>query len=156
MNTTTRRTILAGAAALPLLPGAALAASATLPLMPVSAIAAPGNATDPAVAAYRTWREDFTTLIRLLGDRAEDEAAHNAAHDREFASRLALSDTIATTPAGLVLQIQFAFAVFGEVDHDDDWFDLDKYQFHGWSEDHEGRLLRSMLTGAENLAGEGV
>ena len=111
---------------------------------------------DPAVEAYQAWREYLTTLIRVLGDRAEDEAAHNAAHDREFASRLALSDTIATTPAGLVLQIQFAFAVFGEVDHDDDWFDLDKYQFHGWSEDHEGRLLRSMLTGAENLAGEGV
>jgi len=136
---TTRRNIIAGAAA--------------LPLLPVSALAMPA---DPVVAAYRTWREDLTALIQVLGDRAEDEPAHNAAHDREFASRLALSDTIATTPAGLVLQIQFAFAVFGEVDHDDDWFDLDKYQFHGWSEDHEGRLLRSMLTGAENLAGEGV
>ena len=128
---------------------AALAASVTLPLLPVASYATPA---DPAVEAYRTWHEDLTALIQLLGDRAEDEPAHNAAHDREFASRLALSDTIATTPAGLVLQIQFAFAVFGEVDHDDDWFDLDKYQFHGWSEDHEGRLLRSMLAGAEGMA----
>ena len=128
---------------------AALAASVTLPLLPVASYATPA---DPAVAAYRPWHEDLTALIQLLGDRAEDEPAHNAAHNREFASRLALSDTIATTPAGLVLQIQFAFAVFGEVDHDDDWFDLGKYKFHGWSEDHEGRLLRSMLAGAERMA----
>ena len=50
MNTITRRTALAGAAALPLLPGAALAASATLP---ASALAQPA---DPAVEAYRAWR----------------------------------------------------------------------------------------------------
>ncbi len=36
-NTTTRRTVLAGAAALPLLPAAALAVPVTLPLLPVSA-----------------------------------------------------------------------------------------------------------------------
>ena len=128
---------------------AALAASVTLPLLPVASYATPA---DPAVEAYRTWHEDLTALIQVLGDRAEDEPAHNAAHDREFAARLALSDAVATTPAGLVKQIQFAFAVFGEVDHDDDWFDLDKYKFHGWPEDHEGRLLRSMLTGAEGMA----
>ncbi len=37
MNTTTRRAVLTGAAALPLLPGAALAASVTLSLLLVSA-----------------------------------------------------------------------------------------------------------------------
>ena len=135
MNTTTRRAV--------------IAASVTLPLLPVSAFATPA---DPAVEAYRTWHEDLTALIQVLGDRAEDEPAHNAAHDREFAARLALSDSIATTPAGLVLQIQFAFAVFGEVDHDDDWFDLYKYHVHGWPEDHEGRLPRCMLAGCGALA----
>ncbi len=53
MNTTTRRKVIAGAAALPLLP-----AAATLP-----AFATPA---DPAVVAYRTWREYLTTLIRVL------------------------------------------------------------------------------------------
>ena len=47
--TTTRRRILAGAAALPLLPAAALAAPVTLP---VASYAAPANATDAAWAAY--------------------------------------------------------------------------------------------------------
>ena len=49
MTTTTRRKILAGAAALPLLPAAALAASAALP---VASYATPA---DPAVEAYREW-----------------------------------------------------------------------------------------------------
>ena len=47
--TTTRRRILAGAAAVPLLPAAALAAPVTLP---VASYAAPANATDAAWAAY--------------------------------------------------------------------------------------------------------
>ena len=49
MKTTTRRRILAGAAAVPLLPAAALAAPVTLP---VASYAAPANATDAAWAAY--------------------------------------------------------------------------------------------------------
>ena len=48
MTSTTRRNIIVGAAALPLLP--ALAASVTLPLLPVSAYASPA---DPAVEAFR-------------------------------------------------------------------------------------------------------
>ncbi len=47
MSNLTRRTALAGAAALPLLPAAALAAPVTLP-----AYATPA---DPAVEAFRTW-----------------------------------------------------------------------------------------------------
>ena len=48
--TTTRRAILAGGAALPLMPAAALAAPGSLPSLPASAYAAPA---DPAVKAYR-------------------------------------------------------------------------------------------------------
>ena len=47
---TTRRNVIAGAAALPLLPAAALAAPGSLPSLPASAYAAPA---DPAVKAYR-------------------------------------------------------------------------------------------------------
>ena len=49
MTTTTRRTVLAGAAALPLLPATALAVPVTLP---VASYAQPGNATDTSWAAY--------------------------------------------------------------------------------------------------------
>ena len=59
MTTITRRTALAGAATLPLLPATALAASVTLPLLPVSAFAAPANATDAAWSAYETARKDM-------------------------------------------------------------------------------------------------
>ncbi len=152
MQTTTRRKILAGAAALPLLPVTALAASVTLPLLPVSAFAKP--AVDPVIPAYRAWCESLTAFENVFTERPDDESAHKVAHVREFASRLALSDIVATTPAGLALQIRFAFSVFGEVDGPDgDWFNLDDYHFRGWAEDHEGRLLRSMLTGAEHMAG---
>ncbi len=51
MHTITRRTALAGAAALPLLPATALAGPVTLPLLPVSAYAS-ANATDAAWSAY--------------------------------------------------------------------------------------------------------
>ncbi len=54
MTTTTRRNIIAGAAALPLLP--ALAVPVTLPLLPVASYAQPAN--DPAVEAYEEWRKD--------------------------------------------------------------------------------------------------
>ena len=49
-TTITRRTALAGAAVMPVLPATALAASVTLPLLPVSAYASPA---DPAVEAFR-------------------------------------------------------------------------------------------------------
>ncbi len=50
MSKITRRTALAGAAALPLLPASALAAPITLPLLPVASYALPA---DPAVAAFQ-------------------------------------------------------------------------------------------------------
>ena len=108
---------------------------------------------DPVIAAYRKWLAAYYANDAFLATGRDDNHPEGKVlYDRVCSARLALSDAGATTPAGLVLQIQFAFAVFGEVDHDDDWFDLDKYKFHGWSEDHEGRLLRSMLTGAEGMA----
>ena len=137
MNTIPRRT--------------ALAVPVTLPLLPVSAFAAPAD--DPVIPAYRAWSESFTAFDNVLTERTEDEAAHKAAHDRQFAARLALSDIVATTPAGLALQIRFSYSVFGEVEGPDgDWFNLNDYHFRGWAEDHEGRLLRSMLAGAEGMA----
>ncbi len=49
MKPTTRRTIIAGAAAMPLLPVAALAVPVTLPLLQISALAMP---VDPVVTAF--------------------------------------------------------------------------------------------------------
>ena len=54
--TTPRRKIIAGAAALPLLPAAALAVPGSLSLLPVASYAAPANATDAAWSAYKVAR----------------------------------------------------------------------------------------------------
>ena len=62
--TTTRRTVIAGAAALPLLPAAALAVPVTLPLLPVPAFATPGNATDTAWSAYEAAKANYEAAHR--------------------------------------------------------------------------------------------
>ncbi len=76
--------------------------------------------------------------------------------DRAWVTRLALSDTVATTPAGLALQIRFAFVMFGDLGYGGDIESLDDFTFDNVAENQEGRLLRSMLAAAENMAGEGV
>ncbi len=140
MNTITRRTALAGAAALPLLPAAALAAPA-----------------DPAVEAYRTWRAAFAAyLASCTGDIADDDPVMNAAQDAEGRAADLLADTVPTTVAGLAAQLTFAHYAFGEVSNDSEWFDLDAYHFGKWADDRDGRLIRSRLAGAERMAGEGV
>ena len=63
-NQTTRRNVITGAAALPLLPAAALAASVTLPLLPVAAFAMPGNATDTAWSAYEAAKANYEAAHR--------------------------------------------------------------------------------------------
>ena len=78
----------------------------------------------------------------------------SVASKRAFSlARLALSDTVATTPAGLALQLRFAFAVFGDPGYDGDIENPDDFTFDDVAEDQEGRLLRSMLAAAENMAG---
>ncbi len=61
-------------------------------------------------------------------------------------------DTVATTPAGLTLQIRFAFAVFGDPGPDGDIENPDDFTFDDVAEDQQGRLLRSMLAAAEGMA----
>ncbi len=60
----TRRTALAGAAALPLLPVSVLAAPVTLPLLPVPAYATPGNATDSQWQRYQAAKAAFAATDR--------------------------------------------------------------------------------------------
>ncbi len=154
MTTTTRRNIIAGAAALPLLPATALAVPVTLPLLPVSAFATPD---DPAVAAYREWLAAYHANDAFLATGKDDETPEGQAmYNRVCAARLALSDVVATTPAGLALQIRFTFAVFGDPGVDGDIENPDDFTFDDVAEDQEGRLLRSMLAAAERMAEEGV
>ncbi len=151
MKTTTRRTLIAGAAAVPLLPAAALA---TLPLLPVSAFAQPA---DPVIEAYREWIAAYDANDAFLATGRDDRHPEGKVlFDRVWAARFALSDTVATTPAGLALQIRFAFAVFGDPGHDGNIENLDDFTFDNIAENQEGRLLRAMLTAAERMAGEGV
>ncbi len=142
MTTTTRRTVIAGAAALPLLPTAALA-------VPVER--------DPVVEAYRAWLAAYDANDAFLATGKDDETPEGQAmYNRVCAARLALSDVVATTPAGLALQIRFTFAVFGDPGVDGDIENPDDFTFDDVAEDQEGRLLRSMLAGAERMAGEGM
>jgi hypothetical protein len=71
--------------------------------------------------------------------------------DRVQAARLVLSDAVATTPAGLTCQVMFAFAVFGVLAWGRNIDNPVDFEFDIWADDHEGRLLRSMLAGAENM-----
>ncbi len=125
MKTITRRT--------------ALAASVSLPLLPVSAFAAPA---DPVIPAYRTWRAAYDANDAFLATGRDDEHPEGKVlYNRVWAARLALSDAVATTPAGLACQVRFAFAVFGDPGHNGDIENPEDFTFDNWSEDHEGRLL---------------
>ncbi len=137
MTTITRRT--------------ALAASVTLPLLPVSAFAAPA---DPAVEAYRAWRAAYGAREVFLDTHDDWDAPEvTASCDREWATRHALSDTIATTPAGLACQVRFAFGAFGQLSSNEGSIDNpDDFEFSNWIDDLEKRLLKSMLAGAEGMA----
>jgi len=140
MHTITRRT--------------ALAVPATLPLLPVSAFAQPA---DPAIAAHREWLAAYNANEAFLATGEEGDTPEGLAmFDRVWIARLALSDTIATTPAGLALQLRFAFAVFGDPGVDGDIENPDDFTFDDVAEDQQGRLLRSMLATAEAMAWEGA
>ena len=152
MPTTTRRTVIVGAAALPLLPAAALAAPVTLPLLPVASYATPA---DPAVEAYRTWRIANGAYERSF-DRPhvqDDDPIMNAAGDAALAANLALCDTIATTPEGLAGQVHLALYTFGDLSLGEDWLNPNNYEIDGFGYDQGRRLLLSMLAGAEEMAG---
>ena len=138
MKTITRRT--------------ALAASVTLPLLPVSAYATPA---DPAVAAYREWRAALVAYVRSFDrhDVPDDDPVMNATGDAELAANLALCDAIATTPEGLAGQVHLALYTFGELQLGEDWLNPNAYEVEGFGYDQGRRLLLSMLTGTERMAG---
>ena len=145
-TTTTRRTILAAAVAVPV----------TLPLLPGCSPPEPPPA-DPVVKAYRAWLAAYGANDAFLATGRDDmHPEGKVLFDRVWVARSALSDAVATTPAGLALQIRFAFAVFGDSGYDGSIENLDDFTFDNIAENQEGRLLRSMLTAAENMAGEGV
>ncbi len=152
MNTTTRRTILAGAAALPLLPAAALAVPVTLPLLPVSALATPA---DPAVEASRVCRAAFIAYVRSF-DRpnlADDDPIMLAAQGADWAAKVRLASVIATSPAGLAGQLRVGLGIFGDLVCSESRFeDPAAYQFDNCRDDMDGRLYRNMLAGAEGMA----
>ncbi len=137
MKTITRRT--------------ALAASVTLPLLPVSAYATPA---DPVVIAFAEWkaldreRTRVTAIFGALetqhGPLSEPAKAYEAETVAPLYTRLCavehrIAEMIATTPAGLAGQVRITMDRLGY----DNGFGM---------EEMEGRLLRSMLTGAEGMS----
>jgi hypothetical protein len=127
----------------------ALAASVTLPLLPVTAYAMHA---DPAVEAYREWRAAYDAYVASNDSEVEDTPEWQVLSDCEWAARLALSDAVATTSAGLAYQVRFAFGVFGNLSNGGNIDNPADFEFGNiWADDHEGRLLRSILAGAENM-----
>ena len=137
MNTITRRT--------------ALAAPVTLPLLPVSALATPA---DPVVTAFAEWkaldreRTRVTSVFNALEAQHGPVSEQAIAYENETVApiyvRLGIVDyriaeMIATTPAGLAGQAHIALELFG----------LDG---PAGMDEVEGRLLRSILAGAEGMA----
>jgi len=143
LTTITRRTALAGAAALP---GAALAASVSLPL---------AQPADPVVITFAEWKaldRERTRVTAVFNDleerhgpvsepvRAYDAETVAPVYTRLGAVEHRIAEMVATTPAGLAAQARIALERFG----------LDG---ESGMEEIEGRLLRSMLDGAEGMAG---
>ena len=123
----------------------ALAASVTLPLLPVASYATPA---DPVVIAFAEWKAldrerarvigEFQALEEQHGPFTRQPMAYDAATVRPLYTRLSavehrIAEMIATTPAGLAAQLRITMG----------WSDRD---------DLQGRLLRSMLAGAEGMA----
>ena len=139
-----RRTLITTAAVLPV----------SLPLLPVSAFAQPD---DPAVAAYREWKDVFDAWCEALRHSIDGDCpAVIAADDAEMAAGQAVAEAIATTPEGIVAQVRFAFSVFGDVSHGGDWHDPSDFTDRSFGHRHGKRLLLSILAGAERMAREDV
>ncbi len=151
-NQTTRRNVITGAVALPLLPATAIAASVSLPLLPVSVFATPA---DPVVTAFAEWKvldRERTRVNAVFNDLEERHgpftpqslafAAETVrpVYKRTDAVERRIAEMVATTPAGLAAQVRIAMERFG-------------YDNGSGMEQVEGRLLRNMLAGAEGMAG---
>ena len=121
-------------------------------MLPLASYAQPD---DPAVEAYRVWRAAYGAFEGSMDrpDWPDDCPIVRTAHDQEMAARRALSDTVATTPAGLACQVRFAFDAFGQLSSNEGSIDNpDDFEFSNWIDDLEKRLLKSMLAGAEGMA----
>ena len=77
----------------------------------------------------------------------------NAAYKAETRAADLVASTVPTTIAGLAADLAFAHYAFGETRLDSEWDNLDAYRFDNWADDRDGRLIRSMLAGAERMAG---
>ncbi len=153
-NQTTRRNVITGAAALPLLPASAFAVPVTLPLLPVASYAQPAD--DPAIEAYEEWRKAYRAFLIALKTRPDDDdPVVDAADDAERAAATRFAETVPTTLAGLAAQISFTPYCFGQVNcSNDDWTEPGNYSFGNWlCDDREDALCRSMRAGIERIAG---
>ena len=144
-NTTTRRTALAGAAA--------LAAPVTLPLLP--AFATP---TDPVLAVYAEWwamraeylqvLANYSALERRYGNCSPESDAYNDGPvvretDRIMECEARIAGMVATTAAGIAAQLRVMAFAYGHFDKCAD-------------DNTQARFVRSLLAGAERIAEGGV
>ena len=136
-----RRTVIAGAAAMPLLPALALPAEA-----------------DPVIAAYPEWQAiradymrvlaNYSALERRYGNCAPEAEAYNDGPvtremDRMMECERRIAGMVATTAAGMAVQLRVWALGYGHFDKAVD-------------DSTESRFVRSLLAGAERMAGNGA
>ncbi len=120
-----------------------------------NAISAYATPADPVVTAFAEWKAldrermranaVFNDLEERHGPFSPPALAYEAetmapVYKRLGAVELRITELIATTPVGLAAQVRIAMERFG-------------YDHGCGMEQAEGRLLRNMLAGAENMAG---
>ena len=138
-----RRHLLAGAAAMPL---AGMAADVqAFPHL---------TDDDPAVRAFHAWRAAWQADHEFVyaSDDYDHDPEHIRLHDAEWEALTALAGTIATTPAGLVGQMTAALDLIGTMMAGGKLGDPDSYTFGDVKDDLDGKMLKSMLIGAQRLA----
>jgi len=142
----TRRAALAGSAALPLAPAAAMASSSSTTSL--------GAEPDPLPALYAEWIEAINAANACEHDL--DTLEGLPFQQRVEALEGQLFSLVPTTPEGLAAKLRFAGQVFGEVWLGGDYANLDDYNFWKWPEGEEHTFLYSPLAYAERLAGRAV
>lgn len=126
----------------------AMGLAAALPSLAVA------ETTDPAVAAVREWRNLHEVWAQALDAHEDWDNPEVVRLERiEHAALERACEMVATSPAGLAAQFLPAFYLLASRRPGADRNDPASYKFNSWTDDCDGKLMRSMFATAHRLAG---
>ena len=147
-----RRHLLAGAAAVPLLPAAAVSGQ----------LVGKPPEPDPAVAAYERWLDAYAA--RLEHTQAQVEAGIDLDDDDPVWLRLtaaedaaieALVRAVPTTPGGGAGKLHLLLVLAGYADDFDCvWSDPETFTAWNWTDERDRRCALSLLAGLRQMGGQ--